>query len=391
MCRAWLLLFSILLALTVALSGCSGDAGRADAASLVDVVSQDIARDVTPGDRRDVATDGAARLDSAEVGPLEVDVSLMRDLGGDAEVYGSDIDDASADTGAEPPCVPACAEPTPVCDDGRCVQCTGDAHCPPGCHCDVANGRTACVCTCDISEAPYLCPDWLGCCQCTEDLHCGQHGLCDTDTGRCVDDPCEGRCVLPYPACAIINGTPSCVPCTEDQHCIDAGAGSYCDPRTFFCSCRPICGGQMCMLNGCPSDGGLGTLVCDGDTGCCHGEAGYCDGVRAYCNPIGGGACVLLAEVFPEGSVPDPGIPGFPVDADIGFCTCDAQLEAACAADPELADCRRLPQCWPGTTCWLQADLPMLPSEMWPTSPAVSGLCLPDAWLEGEATAPPTQ
>jgi Cys-rich repeat protein len=44
--------------------------------------------------------------------------------------------------------------------------------------------------------------------------------------------PCGEWCRAPYPACAVVDGVATCVPCTVDAHCPD---GQRCDLETYDC------------------------------------------------------------------------------------------------------------------------------------------------------------
>ena len=243
-------------------------------------------------------------------------------------------------------CEPACAAPTPHCLGDTCYECLEDAHCGGG---DRTCNPVGHVCEgglCDgLPSTPY---EFEGACvQCLEDAHCAADGTCRADHTCSGGNPCGGMCSGDYPACAVINGVPSCVPCTGDEHC---NPGAHCELAIYTCDdAGAVNCNQDCVSGGCP----LGTqfdLLCDPQSGCCYDAKGSCDNVVAFCNEASGSTCMNLLEIFGGGALPDLG--GTGGSAFSGMCTCDGAMRMLCNALPSLPACEGdVARCYEGASC----------------------------------------
>jgi len=244
-------------------------------------------------------------------------------------------------------CDPACTGNLPVCHNGQCVACDSDDDCPNA-------GQTCNPLTYQCQGGP--CPDPAtpyefegSCVQCLQDSHCGASGDCQEATHTCAGgDACGGACVAPYPGCAVINGVPSCVPCTGDVHC----PGGTCNTTTYSCEGGTAGGGCAgdCLVNSCSSVSGQFQLACDPESGCCYDTTGLCDGVEAFCQGPGS-ECKSIFEIFAGGAIPGGGIPGMEGGFAGGMCTCDAGASTLCNLLPNNPLCEAAPMCYQGVSC----------------------------------------
>lgn len=159
-----------------------------------------------------------------------------------------------------PECV-ACAAPTPLCYEGRCVACRVTSDCDEGAWCD--------------AQTCVPCGD-------ADPLHCGN--LCEVCGGQTPS--CEaGRCVCTPQSC----GTLTCL----DGACTDCSTPQACGP-----TCQP-CPGELpfCDQGAC--------VECVTDPDC--GAARWCDaGTCADCglDPLHcGTACEACSQWEPECTV----------------------------------------------------------------------------------------
>ena len=252
-------------------------------------------------------------------------------------------------------CSPACGGLLPICHNGRCVACVTDTDCPqPGEFCDRATYTCAGPCS-GTPTTPYLLDEV--CVQCLDDSHCADGDLCNSETHTCgTGDPCGNACAEPYPACAVVNGVPTCVPCTEDAHC---GTGT-CDRATFSCTCASgtTCAedcAQDCAVNGCPDDDRF-HLRCDPNSGCCYDERGFCDNVTAFCHEASGSTCISVFDIFSGGHLPGGQPDWLPTEGLFtiftgGLCSCDAGAAALCELLPSLPICDEKPACYDDPSC----------------------------------------
>jgi hypothetical protein len=217
-----------------------------------------------------------------------------------------------------------CPFESPICLDGRCVECRTDGECDPGRRCDddercaaacvpaaeLCNGldddcdgtpdedctEPSAACAVDAAcagagERRFCDPARAACVECLEDGHCG--------TGeRCAD----GACVLPVPGCGdgACGSDESCTTCPADcggcPWCGDGtcGAGETCAACPDDCGSCTACGDGRCdaeeSCSACPADcgacGGCGDGTCDATETCAS-----CPADCWPCEVCGNGTC----------------------------------------------------------------------------------------------------
>lgn len=170
----------------------------------------------------------------------------------------------------------SCANPTPICQDGTCVACSGDGHCLS------ATSGTTPICaagSCVACSQSQPCPAGQ-CCQ--ADGSCG--------TGCPVCQRCEGGLCAPDPSLQH-----SCSgPCPAGEWC-DAGACASIQATVTIPDCQSLCGSstEVCgMTVTCPD-----CTQCNRQTGC-----GY-NGFQA--GPLGPGLYCSLTQTTPCASNDD--------------------------------------------------------------------------------------
>ncbi len=239
-----------------------------------------------------------------------------------------------------------CEDPTPYCVPGTtdCAQCLSDQHCPAGSRCDT--GTHACAGLCPAGQYPLA----GNCVDCLNSSHCPEGQACDPVTHTCAatEDPCS-YCVDPYPGCAEINGTWSCVPCSTSEHCGCAPEENCCNTTTYQCeggtAANPQCNNCTADTD-CPVNPNF-DLRCDPGTGCCYDSSGACDNVQAFCwGPAS--TCKSIFEMFGAGATIPPEM--FPEGGGFagGYCSCDYLQSLMCGfmgCGPEV------PQCFNGVSC----------------------------------------
>jgi len=198
--------------------------------------------------------------------------------------------DNDCDGVVDPPGV-ACADPTKMCDRGRCVPACNDltAPCAAGMVCITGVCRQP-DCAAVTCPAGQVCSGGVcqnGCVRGVMDVVCPHGQVCRL--GRCVD-PCDG------------------VTCPTDQICEDG----VCQPP---CTCRACASGKSCTRDGRCVDTGCQNTACPDDMTCI---AGVCQDLcyLALC-PTGQfcskGQCLPMPPPSATGS---GGIMGLP---DAGF------------------------------------------------------------------------
>lgn len=241
-------------------------------------------------------------------------------------------------------CGDACAEPTPACWQGTCVECLNDGQCGAGQKCDTAThkckeevGPQNCdACT---GSTPVCHPQLQKCVECLNSTHCASGQICDPNTNGCTGDICAA-CGGDYPECAEINGEKSCVQCTEDGHCPNGACKNY------WCEgggTGPTTG--ECQTQGCPTSAQF-VLACDQTTGLCYDTTGACDGITAFCDAASGSVCQNLLGGAGAGLPPEL-FPGA-----LGLCSCRPPLaDVGCLLDPAGAVCISKGNCLGGIEC----------------------------------------
>ncbi len=231
-------------------------------------------------------------------------------------------------------------KPTDVCKacPGKCVagvckECTKQADCAEG---TCVAGEW--VCKKDVCPGGKPHKDATGnCVECLDPSHCSngqicQDGMCKADP---AGDPC-GLCKAPYPACAKVGGSVTCVECAKDDDCKKKQAGT-CDTKTYTCS-GTVQGaapdkGECKTKADCTQKVGASKfdLECDVTTGLCYDKNGYCDNITAFCNTKKGSKC-QEQNLLGQGGMPGgggggmPSIPGMGQASKpgMGVCSCGA-------------------------------------------------------------------
>ncbi|MBO6939214.1 MAG: hypothetical protein JJ863_29860 [Deltaproteobacteria bacterium] len=260
-----------------------------------------------------------------------------------------DDDDGSSDAMAMCSSARDCADPTPLCAAGRCVQCVVADQCDDGELClesvCVPDDVRSCTTSAD-------CPSDRPICQATATGGVCVGG-CETD-GDCVSGSCiEGACVeclaeagtvLPTDACgcdADCAGTDAvcaegvCTADCEETGCPEGllceGAPAECvtceaDTRAegATCGCDDQCAGALDCI------GGFCSEACDFDETCGDGECGHEVAVPASCRPAdeacfgaGDGALGEECSCNRDCAIDAPFCVGFFAGGDRGFVCSD--------------------------------------------------------------------
>lgn len=181
-------------------------------------------------------------------GPLEVCAPsgvCMRGTPPDGGPLDAGASDAGPpDVGAPDPCASIeCADPTPVCRAGVCLQCEDARMCGGAVPiCDVGRGRC-------VSFAPEVCA------ACNTDLDCVDRG--GTSHGRCVErgGPSEPRERVCLPSCTDSSACPTGYRC-DGRHCLPSGGASCTQVRAAL-SGQPCATDVDCAPVGASAGSGL--------------------------------------------------------------------------------------------------------------------------------------
>jgi Cys-rich repeat protein len=235
-------------------------------------------------------------------------------------------------TACEEQCNPACGGATPICSEGRCVQCVDAGDCGDVQQCDASTGMCTGGETCP-NNRPIL---WQGeCVQCVANTDCPEGQSCNQGSHTCASGQCAS-CAPPYPACVQIGNDSYCVQCSVDEDC---GVGGTCNQSTYACEGGTTTPTEKCLTDADCDPGTSGyTLHCDKPSGRCYAEEGLCDEVTAFCVGSDGSVenCVSLLEIFGGAGGGLPEIPGGGTGGATipGFCGCSTSPAAP------LGNCR---------------------------------------------------
>ncbi len=198
--------------------------------------------------------------------------------------------------------VSECGGETPLCSEGACVACAGNADCrsdDPVCNDDGLCAECAADADCPAGEPFCVSDGRCGECRSNEDCGvaqpiCTPRGHCEpacTDSATCEDNE------LCHPTLG------ACTECADDNDCFGREDGPLCDPDTLRCvNCinsedcgvaSPFCIGGRCEECIQNTDCGAG-YVCDDDLECrrsCESDLQCTDGDRGHCI-VETGACV---------------------------------------------------------------------------------------------------
>ena len=176
--------------------------------------------------------------------------------------------DNDCDGVVDPPGI-ACADPTKMCDRGRCVPACNDltAPCAAGMVCitGICRRPDCAAVTCPAGQVCFggVCQD--GCVRSGMDVACPHGQVCRL--GRCAD-PCEGvTCPagqicedgVCQPPCTC-RACPSGKSCTRDGHCVDTGCQNTVCADQLTCVagvCHDLCyltlcpAGEFCSMGQC--------------------------------------------------------------------------------------------------------------------------------------------
>jgi hypothetical protein len=129
-----------------------------------------------------------------------------------------------------------CGAMKPACAAGRCVECSGDEHCPMDQACNRALAQCTKRCTqneeCSEKDRKLCDLNAAYCVACVADTDCtkADRPRCEIQTGSCVQCVEDGDCSGATPHCA---ASYSCVECALDTQCPDAGV---CDLERATCA-----------------------------------------------------------------------------------------------------------------------------------------------------------
>ncbi len=233
-----------------------------------------------------------------------------------ADCKAGEICDGGTCKAAEPVgCVPACADPAPVCDEATrtCRVCTATQGCEgatPYCDPSAGEGAGACLGCRDTADckAPSICdPNLHRCVGCTESEGCsGAAPICDG--GECVACTATAGCEAGTFCDLSVTGG-RCVTCTPSAGCdagqvcdlsVEGGACVTCTPAT---GCGPglLCDqsvpGGVCVrctaTAGCEADQVCDSAVPGGACVTCTADHTGCEEPTPVCDTsVAGGRCV---------------------------------------------------------------------------------------------------
>ena len=278
---------------------------------------------------------------------------------------------ATVDCGTVP-----CAEATPVCEAGACIDaCTGSlTNCSGACVDTDTNADHCSACDAACSDAMMTCV--AGACTCPSG-YTDCSGVCvDTDTdadhcGACVDSACRDDQVCTSGSCACPAGLTEC---GDPAACVDT------DTNDAFCGdCDTACADYLSCIAGtcdCP----LGLEDCDGACVNTNTDVLFCGDCDTECDDGEVCAAGSCADDCGELDECDSGLPmGSPCTDDtecvspygLGLCIefglamepfCSAQCNASSAEDFALCGGddgagTASGACWSGI-CWESCDDP---------------------------------
>lgn len=266
-----------------------------------------------------------------------------------------------------PTCSP-CGGDTPFCinvnEQFKCVSCTEDTQCAPGCTCDP-----------DLNECVCL--------ECEKDGDCEYGSVCENNacvpcltSSECAGNSCNCCPTTPdgkQMTCAAIakDGIPMCVECLTDADC----PGQKCDLIVGRCldelpqNESPTCCGEDCLM--CPPDApfclpthvGTACAVCRNDIDCGEGKycrTGLCEvcledrrcGPR--CKSCGGDTPFCFGSQVAENGECVRCLTSD--DCGGGTCdpsthTCNSACEVSCALDTPYCFGDRCVECYADTQC----------------------------------------
>jgi len=169
-------------------------------------------------------------------------------------------------------------ESKPLCDLGRCVECTVDDldRCGSGDTCvyDQCRGRCSQQGNCEQAEDCVL----QRCVRCVDDVSCGQGRVCDADYGDCRDCAADSDCIAKDDGTRRCTASGDCVACLVSEDCPQPGRCGADHTCTAAC-----CANSDCVAN---SDKPSCDQVANACTACTPGlgcARGQCSTTTGHC------------------------------------------------------------------------------------------------------------